>query len=125
MPLRSRRATQPAPMTPPPMAAALEIVIVCPSLETLLRRQRGALGEIELLAHLFRADDPRTHVGHDGNRALHQLRIGGENALLQPEIVLQPDADIPAGKDSCGNIGHLVAAERKGRESPVRRYVVD
>src|SRR6185437_15926323 len=110
MPFSNRRATQPAPMTPPPMAAAFLMVIsfgfplidphsVAPCatplprstgerksrpqswhpssppgrgrggersepewgwfLETFiveLRRQRRALGEVQLLAHLFRPD---------------------------------------------------------------------
>ena len=51
--------------------------------------------------------------------------VRGELALAEPEIVLEPDADIAAGEHGQRRIGQLVAADREGRKRPACRQVVD
>src|SRR3546814_13843920 len=103
MPFSSRRATQPAPITPPPMAAAfLNAVMASP-----------ALLEGELLAHLGRADHPAAHGAGDCGGTLDQLSVARQFAFAEPDFVLQAHTDVsardprqrPHGRPSCWRRG--------------------
>src|SRR5690606_29900126 len=109
MPLSTRRAIHPAPMTPQPMAAAF----LTPAIGS------PALLELELFADFLRPQNPAAHAFRDLDRPFRQGAVGGKHALVEPDIVFQPDADIAAGERGQGRIGQLIAADGKGREHPV------
>src|SRR3546814_9538278 len=110
MPFSSRRATQPAPMTPPPMAAAFFSTVMA----------SPALLEGELLAHLGRADHPAAHGTGDSGGTLDQLSVARQHPLAEPDVVLQADADVAAGEHRHGGVGKLVAADGEGDRKSTR-----
>src|SRR5580700_11152970 len=124
-PASRKRAIQPPPMTPPPTQAALEmgargligaLIVFIPA--------SSPLHQLELLADFLRANDPGAHACHDARGFFHELRIGRELALADIEVVLKPHADIAAGEHGRSRIGEGVAADGKGGERPICRYVV-
>src|SRR5215217_4759283 len=115
MPASRKRAIHPPPMTPPPIQAAL-LIPVMPS---------SALRQFEFLADVFRADDPGAHAFDHLHGLFDELRIGGELAFADEEVVLEADAHVAAGENCRRRIGHGVAADRKGREGPALRHVID
>ena len=65
------------------------------------------------------------HRLDDRPRALDELRVGGLDALAQVEVVLQPDADVPAEQHRLRDPRHLHPAERERRPDRVVGQLVD
>ena len=75
--------------------------------------------------HFSRSDHPRAEVGDDRRRPLHQLRIGGQDALVEPQVILQTNPHVATCQNCGRDIGHLVAANGKRAPDPVGGHVVD
>ena len=89
--------------------------------ESRLAREDARTRRIEAQESAGRNDDAGTRLF----RALDQLRILGQNAAIQHQVVLQTDAHIAARQHACGHKRHLFAAQAEARPGPVRRHVVD
>src|SRR5262249_12541697 len=82
-PFRRKRAAQPAPITPPPTSPTA-------------RGRSDTRAEGELLAHLVGPEHAYVHPLEDRDRALDQLGVRREVSALEPEVVLETDADVAA-----------------------------
>src|SRR6185437_8603237 len=86
-PFRRNRAAQPPPMTPPPRR---------PTARGRPSSGSATAGEPQLGPHLGGREDADVHRPQDLHRPLDQLRVGGVEAPLEHEVVLEPDADVAA-----------------------------
>src|SRR3546814_12314237 len=100
MPFSIRRATQPAPMTPPPMAAAFFTTVI----------GSPALLQLQLLAHLGRTEETAAHGPRDGRSPPDELTVGGQLPLATLDVFLQADAAIAAGPHPHGRTVKLATA---------------
>src|SRR3546814_8479303 len=105
MPFSIRRATQPAPMTPPPMAAAFFTTVI----------GSPALLQLQLLAHLGRTEETAAHGARDGRSPLDELTVGRQLTLAEPDVVLQAEPDVAAGQHRHGRIGQIGRASCRER----------
>src|SRR3954449_2458845 len=110
-PLRRKRAAQPPPITPPPRSATAE--------RSAMPRER------QLLAHLARAEHAHVHRLEDRHRALDELRVGGEHAAREVQVVLQPDPHVAARQRGERDVRQLHAADGEGREDRAGRQPGD
>src|SRR5215217_7638655 len=86
-PLRTNRAAQPPPITPPPSTATLRGRAAA----------RSAMApQPQLFAHIVGTQHPRVHRLEDRHRALDQLTVGREHATREIDVVLEADSHVAA-----------------------------
>src|SRR5882724_1718436 len=81
--------------------------------------------QAELLARLDRRQRTRAHELDDLDRLLDELAVGGEDALLEKQVVLKPDADVAAEQDSLRHHRHLHAADAESGPMAVGGQLID
>src|SRR5829696_1450475 len=86
-PLRTNRAAQPPPITPPPSSATLRgRAATCSAIAP----------KPQLRPYLVGAEHPCVHRLEDRHRALNELAVRSELAARQIEVVLQPHPHVAA-----------------------------
>src|SRR6266540_7482477 len=111
-PLRTKRAAQPPPITPPPRRPA-----VC--------GRSATTPEPQLLAHLVGPEHPDVHALEDRDRALDELAVRRGNPAREVDVVLQADAHVAARHRCHRDVRQLHAPDRERREDRVLRQLVD
>src|SRR5262249_25096402 len=120
-PWARQRAAQPLPITPPPTMPTVLMgddpgvgIRVCSWsgwIAAAGTRQLIASPQAEFLARLGRRQRPRAHELDDLDGLLHELAVGGEDALLEEQVVLEPNAHVAAEQNCLRHHRHLHAAD--------------